>query len=58
MKTLYKDLGFVIAFLILVMIVQSFFGEKASKAFLSIVLLSMLVLNYEKFAQWLGSIFN
>lgn len=58
MAALYKDMGFIIGFLILILVVQTAFGGETSSKFLIIVLLSMLLLNYQTFADKLKSVFN
>ena len=55
MEEVYKNMGFIIGFLVLVLIVQNFFGEKGSEMFVLLILLNMIILNSDKFGSWLYS---
>lgn len=57
MKQFYKDFGFVIGFMIMTLIIQASFGEKVEKYFLLITLLSMLLVNSDKFISFLQNNF-
>ena len=48
MKEIYKNLGAVIGFSIVVLLVQSFIGEKAGEYTVLFTLFSMLILNSGK----------
>lgn len=48
MESIYKNLGAVIAFSIIVFLVQNFVGEKAGEYTVLFTLFSMLLLNSEK----------
>ena len=45
MQDIYNNLGVVIGFSILTILVQNFVGEKASQYFVLLTLISMLILN-------------
>ena len=55
MEEIYKNMGFIIGFLSLVLIVQNFFGEKGSENFVLLILISMIIINADKFGSWLNS---
>lgn len=48
MESIYKNLGAVIGFSVVVLLVQNFVGEKASEYTVLFTLLSMLILNVDK----------
>ena len=48
MKSFYESCGFLIGFLVLLLIFQMFFGNKFSEYFMLLVLLSMLVVQKDK----------
>ena len=54
MSNFYNSFTFILSFMILVMVFNSLFGATFTEYFLLLVLLSMIVLNGEKFA----TIFN
>lgn len=56
MKTLTKDLPFIIAFLVAVMFVSMFMGEKVTNNFLLLVLVGMIVVNADKFTKLLNGV--
>ena len=58
MENFYKNMGFIIGFLILIIVIQTAFGGETSADFLVIVLLSMLVLNYKKFGDFTRKVFD
>ena len=58
MKTLYEDIGVIMGFLLLVFIVNSLVGEKASEAFCLLTLLTMVILNSGKITSFLSNAFN
>ena len=45
MKDFYTDFGFIIGFMVLTLLFNMGFGEKATRYFLLLVLLGMVVLN-------------
>ena len=53
MKDFYIDMGFIVGFLILIILMKSFFGEKWADRFLIATLLSMLILNHEKIKRFI-----
>lgn len=50
MKNFYDSFTFIIAFMVLVLVFQMFLGNTFVEWFLLLVLLSMVVMNSEKFA--------
>lgn len=48
MQTLYKNMGAIIGFSMIVLIVQNFVGEKAAQYTVLLTLISMLILNSGK----------
>lgn len=58
MYDFYKQFGFVIGFMVLVLLWDTVFKEKGTFYFLLIVLLGMLVLNSEKIGDWLKNTFT
>lgn len=55
MEGIYNNMSFIIGFLVLVLVVQNFFGEKGSEKFVLLILFSMVILNADKFGSWLKS---
>ena len=58
MEEVYKKSGFILSFLCLTFLVQLLMGEKFTEKFLLIVLFSMAILNYDKFADFLSDHFT
>lgn len=58
MEDLYKSGKFIIGFLVITLIIQTALGEKTSEKMTLFVLLSMLVLNADKFTQYLTDFTN
>lgn len=58
MEELYKESGFIIGFLVLVFLIQTAFGNKASEKFLLLVLFTMVILNADKVTSFLSSKFS
>ena len=58
MKEFYNDFGFIIAFLIMVLIIGVIGGEKVTKWFLYLVLFSMIILNADKAIELLKGAFT
>ena len=58
MEQFYKDFGFIIGFLVCVLVIQIAFGDKTTRGFIVLVLFSMVILNYEKMSSFIGSIFT
>ena len=56
MKQFMQTFKFIIAFLVLTIIINMVFGHKMGTRFLQIVLLSMVVLNSNKIAEWLENV--
>lgn len=48
MKEFYNSFGFIIAFMVLVMIFEMLLGEKFTQAFLLLVMASMAIFNADK----------
>lgn len=48
MESIYKNLGAVIGFSVVVLLVQNFVGEKAGQYTVLFTLLTMLILNVDK----------
>lgn len=55
MQTFYKNIGFLIGFLILVTVVTGAFGEKTAERFLLLVMLGMMLSNTEQFETFFKS---
>jgi len=55
MKSIYKNLGAVIGFSVVVLLVQNIAGEKAGQYTVLFTLISMLILNSEKVVNKLNS---
>lgn len=58
MQEFYKDYTFILGYMILVLLVQLAFGEKAQRGFLLTTLFSMAVLNYNKVNKFLDEKFK
>jgi hypothetical protein len=58
MKDFYNDFSFILGFMVLTLLVGMFAGEQSQKWFLLIVLLGMVLLNYQKFNQFLQEKFQ
>lgn len=56
MKAFTKDLPFIIAFLVAVMFISMFMGEKVVNNFLLLVLVGMIILNADKFTNLLNGV--
>jgi len=54
----YNDFGFIMGFVLLVLLMDTLVSSKASQAFIAITLLSMVVLNSEKFQSFLSEHFT
>ncbi|MBQ7289032.1 MAG: hypothetical protein IJW78_04810 [Clostridia bacterium] len=48
MVSFYNSFGFLIAFMVLLLIFQMLFGPKFSEMFMLLVLASMVIVNHEK----------
>lgn len=57
MENASKKMGFLVGFLILTMIIDATFGNKATSKFLFVVLASMLILNSAKIVSWIQTNF-
>lgn len=55
LNTIYENLGVVIAYSVVILVVQNFLGEKASQLTVLITILSMLLFNSDKFASFADS---
>ena len=58
MYTFLSNFKFIIGFLILVFVVQTFAGEKNSQHFVLLVLFSMLIFNADKFGNYITNFFS
>lgn len=56
MEEFYKDYTFILGFMILVLLVQMAFGEKAERGFLLATLFSMCILNVSKVNEYLDNL--
>lgn len=56
MQAFTKDLPFIIAFLVAVMFVSMFMGEKVTNNFLLLVLAGMIIKNADKFNKLLNGV--
>lgn len=57
MENMSKKLGFIVGFLVLTMIIDASFGNKATSNFLLLVLASMLIINSSKIIKWVQTNF-
>ena len=55
MEEIYKNLGAVIGFSILTILLQNFVSDKVSEYFVLLTLLSMLILNSNKLIEFFNS---
>lgn len=53
MERLYENLGVIVGFSVLVLLIQNFISEKASEAFVLLALISVLLVNSEKITEFL-----
>ena len=58
MQDFYNDSKFIIAFLVLVLIMQAAVGEKFTEKFCLLVMFSMVILNADSFSKWFGKTFS
>lgn len=58
MQGFFDNLGFIIGFLVMVLIWNVALGAKATKYFLILVLLSMLILNYAPMSAFITETFT
>lgn len=58
METLYNNIGVIIGFLVLVLLVQGFISDKAATAFVTITLLGALVFNADTIVSKTENIFT
>ena len=58
MSEFYENIGFIIGFLIMLIVINIFFDEKITFYYLLITLLSMCLLNYEKVLYVLSTKMN
>ena len=57
-KEFYTDFGKIIGFMVMTLIIEMAFGQKIEKYWLLLVLLGMVLLNYESFNNFLTSKFD
>lgn len=57
-KAFYKDFGFIVAFLILVLVIQMSLGNNFTNKFLVLVLFGMIILNSNNFIIFLQNSFE
>ena len=55
MQSFFDNFGAIIGFLVLVLIFNVSFGSKGTKYFLILVLMGMLLLNYETMAAFISN---
>lgn len=55
MQEFYDDLGFIIGFMVLCLIISLAAGEKAQRYFLLTTLFSVVILNVNNFTTWLSN---
>lgn len=58
MERFYKDFGFIISFLVLTLVIQISLGTEFTNKFLVLVLLGMILTNYDKFNTLLQNSFT
>lgn len=58
MEELYKDIKFIIAFLVLVLVIESTFGSQVSEQFLILVFVGMITVNSDKFIALINKAFR
>ena len=54
MAIIYENLGTIIGFSVLVLLVQNFISDKASEAFVLLALFSVVLINSNKIKNFLG----
>lgn len=57
MKQFYQDFGFIIGFLVMTLIIEMAFGQKAQMYFLLLILFSMIILNSTNFTEFVDEKF-
>lgn len=55
MESIYKHLGVIIGYTVIILIIQNILGEKAGESMVLFTLFSMLILNSEKVVNSLKS---
>lgn len=58
MKDFYNKMGVIIGFLVLMFILQNFMGDKTASNFVLLIIFTMLILNAEKFKNFLSGKFT
>jgi hypothetical protein len=58
LKNLYQDTGFIIAFMVMIIVIEITLGNKITNKFLYLVLFSMIVLNSDKFTSFMKEAFK
>lgn len=56
MENAWKGAKAVILFLVIVLVIQTAFGDKPAQRMSMIILFSMLILQSDKFANWISAI--
>lgn len=56
MQEFYDDLGFIIGFMVLALIISMTAGEKAQRYFLLATLFSVVILNVNNFNTWFSNL--
>ena len=54
MEVIYENLGIIIGFSVLIILIQNFISEKASEAAVLITLISVVLVNSDKLANFLN----
>lgn len=57
-KEFYEDFGKIIGFMVMTLIIEMAFGQKIERYWLLIILLGMVLLNYETFNSFLKEKFT
>lgn len=58
MKNFYEDFGSILGFMIMTLIIEISFGEKVERYWLLLILFGMVILNYNKFTNFLTKYFT
>lgn len=58
MKNFYEDFSSILGFMIMTLIIEISFGEKVERYWLLLILFGMVILNYNKFTNFLTKYFT
>ena len=56
MQTLYESMGAIVGFSVLTLLIQNFISDKAAQYFVLLSLLSVLILNSDKFVNFANAV--